>query len=110
MDESRYEPIKYKLDAGMGKERDETVPYFFAPVPLVPRDNHAKQSREFFCPSPEWTVALSPGPDPGDLRDWNRDLNIVPGRPPIFGFEEGLRRVSIYQIYHEMNIILSSIK
>ena len=30
----------------MGKGRDGTVPRFFVPVPLVPRDNHAGQSRE----------------------------------------------------------------
>ena len=30
----------------MGKGRDGTVPRFFDPVPLVPRNNHAGESRE----------------------------------------------------------------
>ena len=31
---------------GMGKVRDRTVPRYFVPVPLVPRNSHAGQSRE----------------------------------------------------------------
>ena len=46
-----FENILYP---GMGKGRDGTVPRFFFPVPLVPR---------------KFVLALSPGPDHGDLRD-----------------------------------------
>ena len=98
----------------MSKGRDGTVPRFFNPVPHVPGDNHAGQSREilfrprssryggvYSCPGlfvsrrnfstgtvPQichCPVALSPGPgaNPGNLRDQDRDPDIVPGQPPI---------------------------
>ena len=61
----------------MGKGRDETVPRFFL-------------SRRF-GPGPDCPMALSPGSIPGELRDWDWDLDIVPGQPSIpkqrcFGF------------------------
>ena len=49
---------------GMGKGRYGTVPPFCIPVPLVPRNNHARS----------WGFA---GRD--------RDPDIVPGQPPIPG-------------------------
>ena len=41
-------PLKFQrqYQPGMGKGRDRTVPRFFVPIPLVSRDNHARQSRE----------------------------------------------------------------
>ena len=52
---------------GTGQSRD-----FFVPVPQVPRDSPTKICPADFCPGPDCHVALSPGPDHGDLRDGTR--------------------------------------
>ena len=55
----------------MGKGRDGTVPRFFVPVPLVPRDNLAGQSRENLS-------------------------RQIPGQPPIPVHKWKLKKLSIF--------------
>ena len=76
--------------AGMGKGRDGTVPRFFVPVPLVPRDNHAGQSRENLSRSRSSRRLLSRSRSHGTQKVSGqigtrvpRDSPASPGRNPV---------------------------